>query len=82
MSAVIARVNTGTLTVQVIRAHGCGVFSVEYQGRADGRNRVQLRLVVETMQDDFDDEGEPVRVYIAKDGVPIEAAYCLRGARD
>lgn len=82
MNAVTARVSTGTLTVQVIRASGAGLFSVEYRGRADGRNRVQLRLVIESMQDDFDDEGEPVRVYIAKDGIPIEAAYCLRGARD
>lgn len=69
------------LTVKVMRALPGGSFSLEYEGRPDG-NRVQVRLLVERMQDEMDRDGDPLRVYLAKDGVPIEAAYCLNKARD
>ena len=68
------------LTIQVIRAHRGGVFSIEYEARAPGR--VDARLLLERMQDAFDRDCDPVRAYLAKDGVPIEAAYCRREARD
>lgn len=69
------------LTVKVMRARRGGRFELEYEGRPDG-NRVQVRLLIERMQDEMDADGEPLRVYMAKDGVPIEAAYCLAKARD
>lgn len=67
--------------IMVMRAEGGGEFSIEYHAAADG-NRVQVRLTCETLQDEFDRNGEPLRAYITRQGVPIEAAYCLRGARD
>lgn len=67
-------------TIRVMRAHAGGTFSVEYEGPSDG-NRVQTRMMVERLQDSFDDEGEPLRAYMVRKGLVIEAAYCLQSAR-
>jgi hypothetical protein len=71
-----------SLSVRVMRAFPSGRFDLEYEGQQEGANRVQMRLIAERLQDDFDRDGEPMRVYVVKSGIPIEAAYCLRGARD
>lgn len=69
------------LTVRVMRACAGGTFVLEYEGRPAG-NRVQSRLLIEKMQDSMDEDGEPLRVYLAKNGIPIEAAYGRCEARD
>jgi hypothetical protein len=71
-----------SFSVRVVRAFPGGRFQLEYEGRQEGANRVQMRLIAERLQDDIDRDGEPVRVYVAKHGIPIEAAYCRREARD
>lgn len=71
-----------SITVKVVRAFPGGTFQQEYEGKPDGDNRVHVRLLIERMQDEIDRDGEPLRVYIAKNGVPIEAAYGLNKARD
>ncbi len=68
------------LRVRVVRAFPDGRFETEYEGLCRG-NRVDARLLTERMQSEFDLNCEPLRAYIVRAGVPIEAAFCLREAR-
>lgn len=69
------------LSIRVVRAHAGGSFSIDYEGRSEG-NRVESRLVLERLQTQIDEDGEPLRAYLVRNGVPIEAAFGLREARD
>lgn len=66
--------------IRVVRALPHGLFETEYEGICRG-NRVDARLIAERMQEEFDRDCEPVRVYVVRDGVPIEASLCRREAR-
>lgn len=68
------------LRVRVVRAFPGGRFETEYNGLYKG-SRVDARITAERMQEEFDMECEPLRAYVVRNGVPIEAAYCLREAR-
>ena len=69
------------LSIRVVRAHPGGRFTIDYEGRSEG-NRVESRLLLERLQSQIDDDGEPLRAYLVRDGIPIEAAFSLREARD
>ena len=67
--------------IRVLRYLPAGGISIEYEGPSDG-NRVETRLTMESLQDSFDRECEPLRAFMLRDGMYLEAAYCLREARE
>jgi hypothetical protein len=68
------------LSVVVIRAFPRGRFEIDYSSPTT-MPRVHVRALLERMQDEFDAVGEPLRAYLFRDGIPIEAAHCLRSHR-
>lgn len=69
------------LSLLVVRALKRGQFEVDYRSPLQ-MERADARLLAERMQDEFDSAGEPLRAYLCRDGIPIEAAHCLRSRRD
>lgn len=69
-----------TLTVVVVRALPRGRFAIDYESPTK-MARAHARVVLEQMQDEFDAACEPLRAYLFRDGIPIEAAHCLRSHR-
>jgi hypothetical protein len=69
------------LSMLVVRALPRGRFEVDYRSPLP-MPRAEARELAERMQDDFDSACEPLRAYICRDGIPIEAAHCLRSRRD
>ncbi len=71
---------THAMCVVVVRAFPKGRFEVDYSSPTQ-MPRVHVRALLERMQDEFDAVGEPLRAYLFRDGIPIEAAHCLRSHR-
>lgn len=67
--------------MMVVRALPRGQFEIDYRAPLQ-IPRVDARILAERMQDEFDQVGEPLRAYVCRDGIPIEAAHCLRSHRD
>lgn len=68
------------LSVVVVRAFPAGVFQIDYTSPTR-MPRVHARGLLERLQDEFDAAGAPLRAYLYRDGIPIEAAHCLRSHR-
>lgn len=67
-------------SIRVLRYLPGGLIELEYEGKSDG-NRVETRLMMERLQDTFDRACDPLRAFLVRDHMMIEAAYCLREAR-
>ena len=72
--------SSSQLCVVVIRAFPRGRFEVDYSSPTT-LPRAQVRALLERLQDEFDAACEPLRAYLVRDGIPIEAAHCLRSHR-
>lgn len=70
----------GGLTVVVMRALPHGRFEIDYSSPTK-MPRAHVRVLLERMQDEFDAACQPLRAYLLRDGIPIEAAHCLRSHR-
>lgn len=68
------------LTVVVVRAFPRGKFEIDYSSPTR-MPRAHVRALLERMQDEFDAACAPLRAYLFRDGIPIEAAHCLRSHR-
>lgn len=68
------------LLVMVVRAFPRGRFEVDYSSPTT-MPRAHVRALIERLQDEFDATAEPLRAYLVRDGIPIEAAHCLRSHR-
>ncbi len=79
-SAAAPALRMSGLCVVVVRAWPRGRFEVDYSSPTK-MPRAEVRLLMERMQDEFDAAGEPLRAYLFRDGIPIEAARCLRSHR-
>ena len=70
----------GGFAVVVVRALPAGVFEIDYASPTR-MPRAHVRAVLERMQDEFDAVCAPLRAYLFRDGIPIEAAHGLRSHR-
>lgn len=68
------------LLVVVVRAFPRGRFEVDYSSPTS-MPRAQVRALLERLQDEFDASCAPLRAYLVRDGIPIEAAHGLRSHR-
>ena len=75
-----AQPNPG-LAVMVVRAYPRGRFEIDYCSPAP-MPRARAREILERLQDEFDLACEPLRAYLVRDGIPIEAAHGLRSHRN